>query len=82
MLTIGYIECEIEDSIINAQSTALERGYELKIKNEKNIVSTLSDVISQISSKYDLWNMSFKLEVIIDNYLLFYQNITRRLQLL
>jgi hypothetical protein len=72
MLTTGYIECEIEDSITNAQSTALKSGYELKIKNEKNIVSTLSDVISQISSKYDLWNMSFRLEVIIDDALLFY----------
>lgn len=72
MLTVGYIECEIEDSIISAQSAALKSGYELKIKNEKNIVSTLSDVISQISFKYDLWNMSFKLEVIIDNSLLFY----------
>jgi hypothetical protein len=72
MLSVGYIECEIEDSITNAQSTVLESGYELKIKNERNIVSILSDVISQISSKYDLWHMSFRLEAIIDNALLFY----------
>jgi hypothetical protein len=72
MLTTGYIECEIEDSITNAQSTALKSGYELKIRNEKNITNTLADVISKISSKYDIWKIIFKTEVIIDNNLLFY----------
>jgi hypothetical protein len=72
MLSVGYIECELEDSITNAQSTVLGSGYELKIRNEKNITNTLADVISQISSKYDIWNISFKEEVIIDNNLLFY----------
>jgi hypothetical protein len=72
MLTTGYIECEIEDSITNAQSTALRSGYELRIKNEKNITRTLADVISQISSKYDIWKIIFKIEVIVDNNSLFY----------
>ena len=72
MLSVGYIECEIEDSLESAQSSAVKGGYELKVGNQKNVVNTVSNVISQISSKYDLWNMSFKLEVIIDNSLLFY----------
>jgi len=72
MLSVGYIECEIEDSITNAQSTALKSGYDLKIKNEKNIVGTLSDVISQISSKYDIWKIIFRTEIIMDNNYLFY----------
>ncbi len=72
MLSVGYIECEIEDSITNAQSMGLKNGYELRIKSEKKITSTLADVISKISSKYDLWKIIFKMEVIIDNNLLFY----------
>jgi hypothetical protein len=72
MLTMGYIECEIEDSIISAKSTVLGSGYELKIKDEKNITNTLADVISKISSKYDIWKIIFKIELIMDNNSLFY----------
>jgi hypothetical protein len=72
MLSVGYIECELEDSITNAQSTVLGSGYELKIKDEKNITNTLADVISKISSKYDIWKIIFKIELIMDNNSLFY----------
>jgi hypothetical protein len=72
VLTTGYIECEIEDSITSTQSATLGSGYELKIKNEKNIINTLADVISQISLKYNLWKIIFKIEIIVDNNYLFY----------
>jgi hypothetical protein len=72
MPKIGYIEYEPEDFISGSKLSALEAGYDLEVKNERNITNTLADVISQISSKYDIWNMSFRIEVIVDNSLLFY----------
>jgi hypothetical protein len=66
-----YLEWELEDFIIHFQSVALENGYDLDVKNQENILQTLSDVISQISLKYDFWKILAVIEIIIDNNLLF-----------
>jgi hypothetical protein len=66
-----YLEWELEDFIIHFQSVALENGYDLDVRNQENILQTLSDVISQISFKYDLWKIIAAIEVVIDNNLLF-----------
>ncbi len=76
-MTATRIEHELEDFLVAAKSMALNGGYELEIINQKNIIRTLSDIISQISFKYDLWTILPKIEVIVDHNLLFhfYQQI-------
>ncbi len=72
MITSGYIECELEDFLVAAKSMALNSGYELEIINQKNIIRTLSDIISQISFKYGIWTITPRIDVILEDELLFY----------
>ena len=72
MVLVEYTKCEIEDAFESAKSAALKSGYELKVKSQKNIINTLADVIFKISSKYDIWKIIFKTELIMDNNSLFY----------
>jgi hypothetical protein len=72
MIMSEYIKYELEDFVIYAKSTALKEGYDFDILDQKNIIHTLSDTISQISKKYELWKIIPKIEFITDACRLFY----------
>jgi hypothetical protein len=66
------VKYELEDFIVSAKSTALKEGYDFDILDQTNIIRTLSDTISQISKKYDLWKIIPRIEFITDVCRLFY----------